>query len=87
MGNDKALIEVGARSMVEHVCTVLDAAGLRPLSCSSAAISRRLTAATRREVLADTWPGEVARRGHRCRALVRRSVSARSSSPRATCPT
>jgi molybdopterin-guanine dinucleotide biosynthesis protein A len=57
MGRDKALIEVGARSMVEHVCTVLDAAGCAPVVLVGGDRSR-LTAATGREVLADTWPGE-----------------------------
>ena len=44
-------------SMVEHVCTVLDAAGCAPVVLVGGDRSR-LTAATGREVLADTWPGE-----------------------------
>jgi len=57
MGRDKALIEVGANSMVEHVCSVLDAAGCTPIVLVGGDRSR-LAAATGREVLADTWPGE-----------------------------
>jgi molybdopterin-guanine dinucleotide biosynthesis protein A len=57
MGRDKALLEVGSRSMVEHVCTVLDAAGCAPIVLVGGDRTR-LAAATGREVLADTWPGE-----------------------------
>ncbi len=57
MGRDKALIQVGETTMVERVCAVLAAAGCDPVVLVGGDRSR-LTAATGREVVADTWPGE-----------------------------
>jgi molybdopterin-guanine dinucleotide biosynthesis protein A len=57
MGRDKALIASGATTMVERVCTALAAAGCAPVVLVGGD-PQRLTAATGREVVADTWPGE-----------------------------
>ena len=57
MGRDKALIQVGETTMVERVCAVLAAAGCDPVVLVGGDRSR-LTAATGREIVADTWPGE-----------------------------
>jgi molybdopterin-guanine dinucleotide biosynthesis protein A len=57
MGRDKALIQVGETTMVERVCAVLAAAGCDPVVLVGGDRSR-LAAATGREIVGDTWPGE-----------------------------
>jgi molybdenum cofactor guanylyltransferase len=56
-GRDKALVEVEGRPMAERVAAVLESAGCAPVVFVGGD-GGRLTTATGREVLADTWPGE-----------------------------
>jgi molybdopterin-guanine dinucleotide biosynthesis protein A len=57
MGRDKALLEVGGTTMVAHVSAVLAAAGCDPVVVVGGEAAP-LIAATGRDVVADTWPGE-----------------------------
>jgi molybdopterin-guanine dinucleotide biosynthesis protein A len=57
MGRDKALVEIGGRTMVERVCAALDGAGCVPVVVVGGD-GERLAAATGRTALADAWPGE-----------------------------
>lgn len=56
-GRDKALVEIDGRPMAEHVGIVLEAAGCRPVVFVGGA-GDRLAAATGRDFVSDTWPGE-----------------------------
>jgi molybdenum cofactor guanylyltransferase len=56
-GRDKALIDFGGRPLAEHVGSVLESAGCRPVVFVGGD-GRLLTAATGRDFVADMWPGE-----------------------------
>ena len=56
-GRDKAMIDVGGRPLAEHVASVLEFAGCQPVVLVGGDRAR-LTAATGRTFVADTWPGE-----------------------------
>jgi molybdenum cofactor guanylyltransferase len=56
-GTDKALVDVGGRPMAERVGAVLEAAGCAPVVFVGGD-GDRLNAATGRDVVADTWPGD-----------------------------
>jgi molybdenum cofactor guanylyltransferase len=56
-GQDKALVEIDGRPMAECVAAVLEAAGCSPVVFVGGD-GERLTAATGRQFVDDTWPGQ-----------------------------
>jgi molybdopterin-guanine dinucleotide biosynthesis protein A len=56
-GRDKALIDFHGRPLAEHVGLVLESAGCQPVVFVGGD-GDRLMAATGRQFVADTWPGE-----------------------------